>query len=504
MAEKCCCKCQATTLLQLSTIRNTTWCRQCFIDQVNNKFFQGLKSAKEYCRPPPKTRDGMESGPASLVIHLKNDLSSILTLHLMRNYLNSNQERSTAKWKSPLDFSSIQVVWVDLGSASSSLAGSSETELPTDESLKSIVERLGFTFETLRLDDLFDSPASTPENPSDSTTKSFVDLSDPSLPIKTIDSTDPDFSTPPETAMMKPLANTLRPLTQTSRRSLIDSLVNKCLLDFCQHKPRHKVLVETSTSTQMAIDTLLAVSLGKGWSLDQQIGPSSYVNDVLICRPLAQIVDAELVQYSQLMELDHGYSLTYQSAAKKADIPSLITDFVVKLEENYPMTSSVINQTVNKIGKNKPVASASTSSIATAQKTDGSDCPVTTCPICQLSSDPTAHEWKQSITLSAHERPPEGGSIGGHVEPPAGQPATVEQRESMLLSNQLCYACLVTFNDHQYISHASRSDHDWVQLPSYYLPPVINHAPPPPHSPPHPSSPVNKIQAVLDEFLLED
>jgi hypothetical protein len=100
------------------------------------------------------------------------------------------------------------------------------------------------------------------------------------LPIKTIDSTDPDFSTPPETAMMKPLANTLRPLTQTSRRSLIDSLVNKCLLDFCQHKPRHKVLVETSTSTQMAIDTLLAVSLGKGWSLDQQIGPSSYVNGI--------------------------------------------------------------------------------------------------------------------------------------------------------------------------------------------------------------------------------
>ena len=98
MSEKCCCKCQATTLLQLATIRNATWCRyvylyhahinptvtdigvlcsQCFIDQINNKFFQGLKSAKEYCRPPPKTRDGMESGPASLVIHLKNDLSSL-------------------------------------------------------------------------------------------------------------------------------------------------------------------------------------------------------------------------------------------------------------------------------------------------------------------------------------------------------------------------------------------------------------------------------------------
>lgn len=78
---------------------------------------------------------------------------------------------------------------------------------------------------------------------------------------------------------MKPLANTLRPLTQTSRRSLIDSLINKFLLDFCQQKPRHKVLVQTSTSTQMAINTLLAVSLGNGWSLDQQIGPSSYVND---------------------------------------------------------------------------------------------------------------------------------------------------------------------------------------------------------------------------------
>lgn len=202
------------------------------------------------------------------------------------------------------------------------------------------------------------------------------------------------------------------------------------------------------------------------------------------------------------MELDHGYPSTYQPATKKADIPTLITDFVVKLEENYPMTSSVINQTVNKIGKNKPVASASTSSLATPQQTNGSDSPVNTCPICQLSSDPTAHEWKQSITLSVHERAPEG-SIGGHVEPAAGQPATMEQRGSMLLSHQLCYACLVTFNDHQYISHSSRTDHDWVQLPSYYLPPQTNHTPPP-HSPSHPSSPVNNIQAVLDEFLLKD
>ncbi|KAI9606269.1 hypothetical protein KEM48_001978 [Puccinia striiformis f. sp. tritici PST-130] len=46
MIQKSCCKCQATTTIELSTIRNTTWCRQCFIDQINIKFFQGLKSLR--------------------------------------------------------------------------------------------------------------------------------------------------------------------------------------------------------------------------------------------------------------------------------------------------------------------------------------------------------------------------------------------------------------------------------------------------------------------------
>ncbi|WAR54856.1 hypothetical protein PtB15_4B474 [Puccinia triticina] len=75
----------------------------------------------------------------------------------------------------------------------------------------------------------------------------------------------------------------------------------------------------------MAINTLVGVSLGNGWSLDQQIGPSSYIDDVLICRPLAQIVDAELAQYSKLMEFDHPSPVTQQAPTKKTDIPAVIT-----------------------------------------------------------------------------------------------------------------------------------------------------------------------------------
>ncbi|KAA1064310.1 hypothetical protein PGTUg99_012518 [Puccinia graminis f. sp. tritici] len=471
MEQKNCCKCQATNTIELSTIRNTTWCR--------------------------------------------------LTLQLMRNYLNTNQDRSTAKWKSPIDFSTIEVISIDFGSASSyiSFDSSSETKLVNEEgnrpltedegTLRSMVESLGFSLKILNLDDLFDSPASVEESsPNGCSPRCFVDLSDPNLPIKTIAPTDPRFSTPSSTeTVMKPLANTLRPLTQTSRRSLIESLINKRLLDFCKHKPRNKVLVKPTTSTQMAIDTLAGVSLGNGWSLDQQIGPSSCIDDVLVCRPLAQIVDAELFQYSKLMQLDHSYPLIHQAPTKKADIPALITDFVVKLEENYPMTSSVINQTVNKIGKNKSaLASSSTTSTKTTRTaTNGKDCSVTrTCPICHLSSDREANEWKRSITLSTHEPPTTATPNASSDESEIVRPVEEEEEdEPIRLRDQLCYACLVTFNDHQYIAHSSQSGHDWVQLPGFYQPltqlPVA-----PAATPPRPSLSANHLQAVLDQFLISD
>lgn len=129
MNRNTCCKCQSTIPSDLISTRNTTWCRQCFIDQIHNKFFQGLKVAKEYCRPAPppssKRTQANNSNQApqtdkhsSLVIHFKNDLSSRMTLQLIRNYLDTNQDRSTAKWKSPIDFKSIEVVWLNLGRAS--------------------------------------------------------------------------------------------------------------------------------------------------------------------------------------------------------------------------------------------------------------------------------------------------------------------------------------------------------------------------------------------------
>jgi len=273
-------------------------------------------------------------------------------------------------------------------------------------------------------------------------------------------------------------------------------------------------LIKTFTSTHMAIDTLLGVALGNGWSLDQQIGPSSYVDGVLICRPLSQIMDAELAQYSQLMDPDHTYPLTHPSAAKKADMSALITDFVVKLEENYPMTSAVINQTVNKIGKNKGATAPSSASVSDYASTGD----LGSCAICQLASDPKAKEWKRSITLSAHEPALEDRVRGEATAFVADGAAAEKGGDGVLLRDQLCYGCLVTFSDHQYINHSSaRSGHDWVQLPKFYRAP--SSAPPPaaaaapddddaPSSDPPTrdisSSLAHQLDAVLDEFLIPE
>ncbi|KAA1065583.1 hypothetical protein PGT21_004133 [Puccinia graminis f. sp. tritici] len=82
-----------------------------------------------------------------------------------------------------------------------------------------------------------------------------------------------------------------------------------------------------------------------------------------------------------------------------------------------------------------------------------------------------ANEWKRSITLSTHEPAtmptPNASSDASEIVRPVEEE---EEDEPMRLRDQLCYACLVTFNDHQYIAHSSQSGHDWVQLPGFYQP----------------------------------
>lgn len=361
--------------------------------------------------------------------------------------------------------------------------------------MRSIVESFGFTFIVLNLDDLFSSSRPASEQSVDLsshiTRNCYVDLADPNLPIKMLPN---EMTLSPLQKPIDPLENILRPLTKTSQCSMIQNLTSAALLKFCKNRTRNKVLIKTTTSTQMAIDTLLAVSLGNGWSLDQQIGASSYIDGVLVCRPLAQIADAELRQYSKLMEVNTQLPAPHHSTVKKLEIPSLITDFVIKLEENYPMTSAVINQTVNKIGKTK-----SSSSSLTAR----------TCTICQLSSDPKANQWKHATTLASHDQSNANPNQDRRKLIEVGSETPKEQNPLGLLKDQICYSCLVMFNDHQYLKkdHQQGSDFlDWVQLPDYCYQSLIE-----------PSdkldsqidlqngpSPSDDLQSVLDEFLIKD
>ncbi|MBW0485519.1 hypothetical protein O181_025234 [Austropuccinia psidii MF-1] len=434
-----CCKCQSDT--SDIVIRNTTWCRSCFVDQLSNKFSQAIRPAKEYCRPP-KGSQKLASDYGSLLIHYTDDLASLVALHLLKNYLAANQARSTTKWKVPIDFSTIQVVWVDLGSASKYSPSGFEQINDQDpnstisassnniSNIKSTVESFGFKFLVLKLHDLFAPPPCQASSDS-SSPKYLVNLSQPTLPIKVID---PSLSPPPQSSC--PLEEILQPLTKTSRSSMLTNLVSSRLLSYCKESKRPKVLVKTTNSTQMAIDTLASVSLGAGWSLSQQIGSSSYVDDVFICRPLAHIVNAELYHFAQLNQLSHTRPIS-NPLEKKHDVHALLTDFVIKLEEPYPMTSAVINQTASKIGHVKDLD---------VQERFSN---IKTCSICRLSSDPNANQWKQSITLASHSQSP-------------------IMDQSLVLANNLCYSCLVMFRDHQSSQDQRPSNESiWAQLPHY-------------------------------------
>ncbi|EGG03662.1 uncharacterized protein MELLADRAFT_90042 [Melampsora larici-populina 98AG31] len=202
----------------------------------------------------------------------------------------------------------------------------------------------------------------------------------------------------------------------------------------------------------MAIDTLVGVSLGGGWGIAEQIGGTSFSDNVFICRPILQMVDAEVHHYILLNNLaSHSKdppSPTTVKTSKTVTIPSLITDFITKLEGDYPMTSSVINRAANKIGYRSPntegTAGSTTSRI---------------CPSCRLPSDPCANSWKKSITLASHST----------TEPTL---QSKPDETTMNLADHLCYSCMGTFCDQSLRPSStiqSTSPHLWTQFPDYVL-----------------------------------
>ncbi|KAI8444065.1 hypothetical protein BY996DRAFT_8157021 [Phakopsora pachyrhizi] len=416
-----CIKCQ-TDIIDV-IIRNSKWCRKCFVDQINIKFFQGIKPAKEFCRPLKESKK-TPTDFGSILIHFKNDLSSIVLLELLKKYLENNEARSTERWKSPIDFYSIEVAWVELGSASELLSFKTSNEelierldsLTTQEGsnanvgskrskaseIKQIVESFGFKFVLIKLDDLFPCGEKlTTKNSQPVPKKLFVNISNSSLPLKLTEELPSRNSTP--------LQELLKPLSNTSRVSFIESLVSKSLMNFCSSsKTRNKVLVKPTNSTEMSIDTLSGVSLGGGWNLTELIGSTSNVNDVLICRPLSLIVNLELKHYLRLTQPSRleGYTFSTPNLnTKKTDIKSLVKDFVIRLEEDYPMTSSVINQTANKIGQNHDESKESSlnNSLAENNEVINKFSKKIKCSICNLPCDKKSDDWKKAITLDSND-----------------------------------------------------------------------------------------------------
>lgn len=84
------------------------------------------------------------------------------------------------------------------------------------------------------------------------------------------------------------LCSFLDPLTPTSRVTVLSQLVYSSLSQFCvtvrSPSRRRKVLLKSTTATAMAIDTLVGVSAGAGWSLAEQIGGTTILDGTWIFR----------------------------------------------------------------------------------------------------------------------------------------------------------------------------------------------------------------------------
>lgn len=150
--------------------------------------------------------------------------------------------------------------------------------------MRTIVATLGWRLHIVKLSDLFASPTTLTLDPSSSTLTAH--LADSTL------------------SPVEQLRSLLAPLPATSRASLLSSLLST-LLHTTAHRLGHTILVTGETSTRLAINTIVCMSLGRGWAMGEETGWEwEDERGIVQVRPMRGVVDEEVRYYNAEMGLE--------------------------------------------------------------------------------------------------------------------------------------------------------------------------------------------------------
>ncbi|KAI8088967.1 uncharacterized protein BX664DRAFT_262685 [Halteromyces radiatus] len=108
------------------------------------------------------------------------------------------------------------------------------------------------------------------------------------------------------------------------------------------------------SSTRQAIKMISKISNGRGYSIPMDVGMEvdSCFKDVVILRPMKDMLAKEMGIYNRLHGIDHDVTTPFNFGtynAPKSSIERLTEDFIVGLDRDFPSTVSTISRTASKL-----------------------------------------------------------------------------------------------------------------------------------------------------------
>ncbi|RIA91741.1 hypothetical protein C1645_847160 [Glomus cerebriforme] len=310
--SKNCVKCKTAKATIL--IRHSTYCRKCFQHVFVGKFRKNIE----------KSRNASNSGSGEKVmIGFSGGPSSRAMLQLISEY---NEVLPQKQF-----YSEIVVCHID----ESLLFNNQKSTIPQ---IEQIVRKYNYPFIGLYLQNIYNSDV-TKSGCYNNVIEIAID------DAKILQQEDSIFS-PSEK-----LLNLLNNISKLTAKEDFIWYLKLCYLIDTARKNGCTRLFLGDCSTRLSIKIISLTSKGRGFSLPLETsGETDWFKDVIITRPMKDMLSKEIGIYNQFAGLEDIYiqSVTSMMHAK-ASIERLTEDFIVRLEKEFPSTVSTIARTGAKL-----------------------------------------------------------------------------------------------------------------------------------------------------------
>uniref|UniRef100_U9SUL9 Cytoplasmic tRNA 2-thiolation protein 2 n=1 Tax=Rhizophagus irregularis (strain DAOM 181602 / DAOM 197198 / MUCL 43194) TaxID=747089 RepID=U9SUL9_RHIID len=399
---KNCVKCKTAKAIIL--IRHSTYCKKCFQHVFVGKFRKNVEKSR--------TASSYGSGE-KIMVGFSGGPSSRAMLQLINEYNEAIPHKRV--------YSEIVVCHID-----ESLLLNQKSTIPL---IEQSVRKYNYPFIGLYLQDIYNS---------DVTKSGFYN----SVIEIEIDAKISQQKDPTESPAEK-LSNLLNNISNLTVKEDFIWYLKLCYLIDTARKNGCTRLFLGDCSTRLSIKIISLTSKGRGFSLPLETsGETNWFEDVIITRPMKDMLSKEIGIYNQFAGLDDVYVQNVTSMMHaKASIERLTEDFIVGLEKEFPSTVSTIARTGAKLTPSDSIMKENRCVICLMPYQENNKIWQNRIIVMTIPSSQQSNGCND-IQLNCSKNTTSGGCING-----CNDTSNDESMVNAEFADSLCYACRVDIRD---------------------------------------------------------